>query len=86
MRTAPKTPKAGSSFVSRTIGSGVADADSEGVVEVLEAEPDSVILTLTVVGTTVVTENTRSLEVVAVVIVAEPVLSETETLGVGVGV
>jgi hypothetical protein len=65
----PRTPNAGSSLVSRVIGTGVADVDSEGTVELedcdteepeLDCEDDRVGVTVLtkVVGRNVVTGTT----------------------------
>lgn len=85
MRIAPRTPKAGSSLVSRTMGGGVVDVDGEeeevvvvvGVEEV-EVEEAMVKVTLYVVGTTVVNRTPGR---GVVVMVAEAVVREKEKEG-----
>jgi len=82
IRITPRTPKAGSRRVSRTIGSGVADAVAEAV-ELSDVEVGvGVTVTLKVVGTTVVNTETLPLDVVDVVTVVEAVVSESEPEGV----
>jgi hypothetical protein len=78
IRMAPRTPKAGSSFVARTIGAGV----GVGVgVEVVEEE--RVTETLRVTGTTVVRGMFWSPERVKVVTVTRDVARERDTVGDG---
>jgi hypothetical protein len=84
MRMAPRTAKAGSSFVARMMGAGVGVGE---VVDVFEGAEEVVVgvmilVALNTVGTTVVTGMFDGPERVTVAIVTELVVRTSETLGV----
>lgn len=80
MRRAPSTPKAGSSFVSSTRGSGVAEGVGVVLLEAVGcAEVVGVTVTLTTTGTTVGTLMTELPLLMLVVIDANEVDAERET-------
>jgi len=83
IRTAPKTPKAGSTLVSSEMGGGDSLAEGDGEVEAVGV---TVYVTLKVVGTVVVNGVFWPFLLVLVVIVVVPVVNESERLGVGLGV
>lgn len=81
MRSAPSTPKPGSSFVSRWRGSGVDVADADVVCDAaaeLELVGVGVTVTLRTTGITVEIGMSELPERNVVVIVAEVVSAETE--------
>ena len=80
MRSAPRTAKPGSMWVSSLVKSGAVVEVADSAAElVLEAVEEGVIVTLNVVGTTVVVGMSRVPECNVVVIVVSAVVRESET-------
>lgn len=75
IKIAPRTPKAGSIFVARTMGAGVGDTLADGVIVAVR-----VIEALKVVGTTVVIDMLREPDLLTEVVATELVVSATVTL------
>jgi hypothetical protein len=88
MRTVPRTPKAGSIFVARTLGLGVGVDDAEAVAldEVVGVGTAIVRVTLRTVGKTLIRARVWEPELVTEVVVKDVVSRMTVMLGVMVDV
>ena len=89
MRTVPRTPKAGSIFVARTLGLGVGVDDAEAVAldpEVVDVGSAIVRVTLRTVGKTLTIARVWEPVLVTEVVVKDVVSGITVTLGVIVDV
>lgn len=81
MRTVPRTPKAGSILVARTVGEAAGDEDVVAETLMLDVGVAIVRVTLKTVGRTVTRERIWAPEVAMVVVVKDDVSRMTVTLG-----